>query len=92
MKGYIERLPHAFWLPVKLVFGNLTMLAIFFGTTFILGIPMDTELLGLPTEVVYVILLAMANVAFILYDKFLTVLVRFYMIKLHPVLNKLFKF
>ena len=83
---------HAFWLPIKLVFGNLTMLAIFFGTTFVLGLPMDTELFGLPKETVYVILLVLANIAFFLYDKFLTVLVRFYMVKLHPVLNKLFKF
>ena len=92
LKGYIERLPHTLWLPVKLVFGNLTMLAIFFGTTFVLGLPMDTDLFGLPKEAVYVILLAMGNLAFFLYDKFLTVLVRFYMVKLHPVLNKLFKF
>ncbi|MBR5448832.1 MAG: hypothetical protein IKV43_02490 [Clostridia bacterium] len=92
LKGYIEKMPHTFWLPTKIVFGNLTMLAIFFGTTLVLGIPMDTDLFGLPKEAVYVILLAMANLAFILYDKFLTVLVRFYMIKLHPVLNKLFKF
>ena len=92
LKGYIERLPHNLWLPVKLVFGNLTMLAIFFGTTFILGIPMDTDLFGLPREAVYVILLVLGNIAFFLYDKFLTVLIRFYLIKLHPVLNKLFKF
>lgn len=92
LKGYIERLPHTLWLPVKLVFGNLTMLAIFFGTTFILGIPMDTDLFGLPREAVYVILLVLGNIAFFLYDKFLTVLIRFYLIKLHPVLNKLFKF
>jgi hypothetical protein len=92
LKGYIERLKHALWLPLKLVFGNIAMLAIFFGTTFVLGLPMDTELFGLPKETVYVILLVLANIAFFLYDKFLTVLVRFYMVKLHPVLNKLFKF
>ena len=92
LKGYIERLPHTLWLPVKLVFGNLTMLAIFFGTTLLLGLPMDTEFFGLPREAVYVILLVLGNIAFFLYDKFLTVLIRFYLIKLHPVLNKLFKF
>ena len=92
LKGYIERTPHVFWLPMKLVYGNLSMILIFLGTTFVLAIPMDTEFMGLPREVVYIILLAMGNLAFFLYDKFLTVLVRFYMIKLHPVLNKLFKF
>ena len=92
LKGYIERLKHALWLPLKLVLGNIAMLAIFFGTTLLLGLPMDTELFGLPKETVYIILLAMGNLAFFLYDKFLTVLVRFYMVKLHPVLNKLFKF
>ena len=77
---------------MKLVYGNLSMILIFLGTTFVLAIPMDTEFMGLPREVVYIILLAMGNLAFFLYDKFLTVLVRFYMVKLHPVLNKLFKF
>ena len=92
LKGYIERLPHALWLPIKLAFGNLMMALIFLGTTFLLGLPMDTELFGLPKEAVYVVLIILANVALILYDRFLTVLVRFYMIKLHPVLNKVFKF
>ncbi len=92
IKGYVERLPRPLWLPIKLVFGNVMLVLIFLGTTFILGLPMDTDLFGLPKGAVYAILLILANVALLLYDRFLTVLVRFYMIKLHPVLNKIFKF
>ena len=92
IKGFVERLPRPLWLPIKLVFGNVMMVLIFLGTTLLLGLPMDTELFGLPKETVYIILLLMANVALLLYDRFLTVLVRFYMIKLHPVLKKVFKF
>ncbi len=92
LKGYIERLARPLWLPIKLVFGNAMMVLIFLGATFVLGLPMDTELFGLSTETVYVILLILGNIALLLYDKFLTVLVRFYMIKMHPVLKKVFKF
>lgn len=89
MKGYIERLPHPLWLPLKLVFGNVMMALVLLGTVYLLGIPMDPELFGLPTTAVYIILFVAVNLAIILYDWFLTVLVRFYMIKLHPVLRKL---
>ena len=89
MKGYFERLPRPLWLPLKLVFGDLMMLLVLLGTVYLLGIPMDVELFGLPTSVVYIILFIAVNLAIILYDLFLTVLVRFYMIKLHPVLKKL---
>ena len=92
LKGYIERLARPFWLPIKLAFGNAMMILIFFGVTFVLGLPMDTDLFGLSTQTVYAILLVLANVALLLYDKFLTVLVRFYVIKMHPVLRKVFKF
>ena len=92
IKGYIERLPHPLWLPIKLLFGNVMMVLIFLGSTLLLGIPMDTDFFGLPKETVYIILLVLANLALLLYDRFLVVLVRFYWIKLHPVLNKMFKF
>ena len=91
VKGYIERLSHPLWLPIKLLFGNAMMVLIFLGTTFLLGIPMDTDLFGLPKGAVYLILIVLANIALLLYDRFLTVLVRFYMIKMHPVLNKILK-
>lgn len=92
LKGYIERLPRPLWLLVKLVFGNVMMVLIFLGVTFLLGLPMDMDFFGLPTEAVYAILVILVNLALVLYDRFLTVLARFYLIKLHPVLNKVFKF
>lgn len=91
LKGYIERLRRPLWLPFKLLFGNAMMILIFLGTTFLLGIPADLELFGLPREAVYAVFFVLVNIALILYDYFLTVLIRFYMVKLHPVLKKLFK-
>ena len=91
VKGYIERLPRTLWLILKLLFGNLMMALIFLGCSFILGIPLDMELFGLPTGAVYAIFAVLVNLALILYDLFLTVLIRFYMVKLHPVLRKVLK-
>ena len=39
LKGYIEKLPKAFWWPIKIVYGNLAFLAVFFGVSLITGMP-----------------------------------------------------
>lgn len=92
-KGYIERLPRGLWLIIKLLFGNIMMGGVMLGCQFILGLPIveEGEFFGLPVTAVYIILWVMINVAVVLYDIFLTVLMRFYMIKLHPVFKKLLK-
>lgn len=91
LKGYIERLSRPLWLPMKLLFGNAAMALIILGCTFVIGLPMDTELFGLPTVWVWIIFAILVNVAILLYDVFLTVLISFYMQRLHPVLRKFLK-
>ena len=93
LKGYIERLPKAFWWLIKLVFANLTFTLLVLGTEFIIGVPFferDT-LFGLPPIVVKVILWLMMNVMFVLYDIFITIMVRYYFTKLRDRFKNLLK-
>lgn len=74
LKAYIEKLPRVFWWPIKLVYINaIIWLLIFFvdlifGTQFLEG---DTVWLKALTYI-------LINAAFIAYDFFITVMVRFY--------------
>ncbi len=92
VKGYIERLPRVLWLPLKLLFGNAAMALAFLGCWFVLGISMTEEgLFGLPTAAVWAVLIVVVNVMLVAYDAFISVMMRFYMQRLHPVLNKILK-
>ena len=92
VKGYIERLRRPLWLPLKLLFGNAAMALAFAGCWFILGISMTDEgLFGLPAEAVWALLIIVVNVMLVAYDAFISVMMRFYMQRLHPVLNKILK-
>lgn len=78
LKAYIEKLPRAFWWPLKLVYINaiiwllIYFVDLIFGTPFLEG---DTVWLRAATYV-------LINAAFVMYDFFITVMVRFYFDKL----------
>ena len=86
LKGLIERLSRPLWLPIKLAFGNLTALGCAALTVFFFGLPIIDirELRVLPPTVAYILLWALVNLAFLLYDRFLTVMASFYLVKLRP--------
>ena len=83
LKGYIERLYRPFWLILKLLYANLTVFLVFYLGELVLGIPFsEGELFGLPGYAVRLVLVLLLNLAFLLYDIFINVMVRFYMTRL----------
>lgn len=88
IKAYIERLPRWSWLPLKLLFGNAVIVVMILLSEFITGAPFFEGIAEWWLKVgVYLFL----NVAFILYDVFMTVLVRFYFEKLRHRFKHLLK-
>ncbi len=83
-KGYIERLNRPFWLPLKLVYANLTFFLLNILSDLLIGISVfsDMSFFGLNKTAVYIIAGVLLNVAFIAYDIFINVMVRFYFDKL----------
>ena len=94
IKGYIEKLPRAFWLPIKLVVGNISFTLMLFGVSLITGLPfIDTEeaFFGISGKAIYAVTWILFNVALVAYDFFITVMVRFYMERIRPKIKKLLK-
>ena len=94
LKGYIEKLKRPFWLPIKLVYANISSVAVMLIMSFILGLSIVEEgsaLSALPQGLLYGILLLLANVAFIAYDYFITVLVKYYFAKLRSRIKPMLK-
>ena len=87
IKAYIERLPKWSWLIVKLLYINAMIWGIFCVAELLLGIPFFGE----DTLVMKIVLYVLINVAFVAYDFFITVMVRFYYDKLRPRFKRLFK-
>ncbi len=100
LKGYIERLPRLLWWPIKLPLYNLCLLLMAKAMGFILGIDFFgtggdiRNIFSMGASVWYespLILWIVANVAFLAYDLFLTMIVRVYMYKYRPRLQKFLK-
>ena len=87
MKAYIERLPRWSWLIVKLVYINAVRWSLFFICERLRGIPF----LGAEGQVMVIITYVLMNVAFVAYDFFITVMVRFYFEKLRHRFRKFLK-
>ncbi len=87
IKAYIERLPRWSWLIVKLVYINAVIWGIFCVCELLLGIPFFEEGGTIITIITYVL----SNVAFLAYDFFIMVMVRFYFDKLRPRFKKFLK-
>ena len=94
LKGYIERLKRPFWWPIKILFANAAFVAMLFGIKLITGLPfIDAEesFLGISGTALYIATWVLLNVAFIAYDFFVTVMVRFYIVRLRPKFKKILK-
>jgi len=87
IKAYIGKLPRWSWLIVKILYINLMIWGIFLIAEVLLGIPFFAE----DTLVMKIVLYAMINIAFIAYDFFITVMVRFYFDKLRSRFKRLLK-
>ena len=87
LKGYIERLNRKLWWLLKLIYANAVILALIFLSKLITGLPFFETDSKLIISGLYIVL----NVAFVLYDIFLTVLIRFYMSRLRARFKKFLK-
>ena len=87
IKAYIERLPRWSWLIVKLVYINAVIWGIFCVCELLLGIPFFDE----GGTVMIIITYVLSNIAFVAYDFFIMVMVRFYFEKLRPRFKKFLK-
>ena len=87
VKAYIERLPKWSWLLTKLAYINAVIWSLFFICEKLIGIPFFEEESKIMTVVVYLLM----NVAFVMYDFFIVVMVRFYLDKLRPRFKKFLK-
>ena len=94
LKGYIERLPRIFWWPIKLVYGNISFVLMLVGVKLLTGLPfIDPEetFFGVKGVALYIVTWILLNVALIAFDFFLTVMVRYYIVKLRPKFKKILK-
>ncbi len=93
LKGYIERLPRTLWLVLKLVFLNAMMALLVLFSEVLVGQSFFGDVSDIPFDpmIVYAILWVLLNVAFILYDRLIVVLVVFYERKIRPRLSGLLK-
>ncbi len=74
LKAYIERAPRILWWPIKLVFINAVIWSLFLVVEFIFGVPFF-DMDGTLWKVITYLLI---NFAFIVYDMFITIMVRLY--------------
>lgn len=94
LKGYVEKLPKIWWWPPKLVFANLAFLIMLLGMKLLTGMPFidpADSFFGITGKALYIATWVLFNVAFIAFDFFITVMVRFYMEKLRPRFRNLLK-
>lgn len=71
-------------LILKLLVFNVSTIIAYFILTNLLNIPVFTDTMGIPYNVALLVLLALGNVAFLIYDKALSSLIYFYITKLKP--------
>ena len=86
LKAYIERLPRAFWLILKLLYLNAVLFALYFLVELIFSVPLVTG-----TWWMIAIAFLLMNAAFIAYDRMLTLAVRYYFAKLKDRIKGLLK-
>ena len=87
LKAYIEKLPRAIWLLLKLAYANAIFVAMFFLMELIFGVPLfEKDVLWLKAALYVVI-----NIAFIAYDLFITMAVRVYFGRIRPKIASMLK-
>ena len=87
IKSYIERLPKWTWIIVKLVYINATIWGLFAICEFLIG----KSFFGDEGRGMVIATYVLMNVAFVVYDYFITVMVKFYYQKLRPRFKKFLK-
>ena len=87
LKGYIERLKRPIWIVLKLVYINIILAALSFAYELIFSVP----LVVLENKILIVGAYAVMNVAFLVYDKFLSVMVILYFEKFRNRIKHLLK-
>ena len=87
LKAYVERLPKWSWIITKLAFINAVIWLMILFAEKILGIPFFEDNAFILKVATY----ALMNIAFIVYDMFITVMVRFYIAKLRQRFKRLLK-
>ena len=87
LKAYIEKLPRAFWLPLKIGFINLMTWAIIILLQLVFGTPLFSSELFIMKVFAYILV----NVAFVAYDAFMTVMIRLYFDRIRKRFKKFLK-
>ena len=93
LKGYIERLRKGVWILLKLLFCNFALALVAVICELVLGLPLfgDEAVFGISPELLRIPLWIFFNIAFLLYDYFLTVMARFYLTRLRGKFQKFLK-
>ena len=87
LKSFIEKLPRWTWFIIKIVFINIIIWIIFLLSRLIF----DQNFFGEETFIMNLVVYVLMNIAFIAYDFFITVMVRFYYLKIRPRIKSLLK-
>ena len=100
LKGYIEKAPRILWWPIKIPLYNFCLFLMAEAMSFILGVDFFgingswKNIFSLTPEMLWespLLLLIVANIAFVAYDLFLTMAMRVYVLKYRPRLQKYLK-
>jgi hypothetical protein len=87
LKALIEKLPHWSWFPVKLVFVNAIIWVIAAFSSLLLSY----DFIEGDTPVMKIAFYLLMNAAFVAYDYFITVMVRFYYDRLRHIFKRFLK-
>ena len=87
LKAFVEKLPRWSWIALKLIFINLVIWLLFAVCELLLGVPFF-EGDNLFLKALFYLFM---NLTFIVYDIFITVMVRFYYDKIRPRIKSLLR-
>ena len=87
IKAFIEKLKRPLWWPLKLVYINAVIWVLLLLVEGVIGI----KIFDADGTVMMVILYAVINVAFVVYDMFLTAMIRLYIFKWRRHFSRFFK-
>ena len=96
IKAYIERLGRPLWWVMKLIFFSVSAPSVVLISEKLLGIPFFSEELNIPflegnELIVRIAVIALLIAALMVYDVFLTVMVRAYYARVRPMMKRILK-
>ncbi len=96
LKAYIEKLRRPLWIPIKLVAFNICAPLMILASELILNIPFFGDDVSLPfleenTYIFKIVLYVALIIVMMIYDFFLTVMIRYYLERIRPKISKLLK-